>query len=642
VTAGRAPRPLRWLGALLVLYLAYPVGAFVYRIIGGHNEGWNVPGLWSALGVSVEGATISLLIGVVFGIPLAYALARSRGWLSAVLNVVVWFPLAVPPLISGILLIYIFGPYSFLGELSGQVLTQTMYGVVIAMSFVSAPFLVVVARSAFRAVDPSLDDVAATLGHGPLARFLRVDVPAAADGLRTGMVLMWLRAFGEYGTTVVLAYHPYSLPIYVDNLFSSAPLSQAEAPTVLAFGVAAIAVVIGWTRLPARAQRAPSRAPAAPAAPAPASSKPVGFDVDATVGTFRLKVAHPESTCRLAVVGPSGSGKSLTLRALAGLLGPDAGTVTYGGVDVSRIAPERRRLGYVPQGFGLIPGRTVWQQAVFGVRADPARAAWWLERLHLDGLLDRLPEQLSGGQRQRVSLARALAGDPQLVLLDEPFSALDAPVRAELRRELRRLQREVNLSTVLVTHDPEEAAMLADEVMVVKDGQVLQSGRCAEVYRRPASAEIGHLLGIDNLFEGSAGANGLLLADRNQGVGGDSLPVRYASGLPAGARLLWQVPPEALRIRARPSTSAANGSAIDLGHGRVSDIVDLGRKVEMVVTLASGLEVRARTLEAPDLNVGDACQVETDIEAMSIWPAPEPTEKRDDPVTGRLHDGFAP
>ncbi|HTX28313.1 MAG TPA: ABC transporter permease, partial [Streptosporangiaceae bacterium] len=238
MTQGRSPRPLRWLGALLVLYLGYPVGAFVYRVIGGHNEGWNVPGLWSALWVSVEGATISLLIGVVTGIPLAYVLARRRGWLSSAVGVVVQLPLAVPPLISGILLIYIVGPYSFLGQLSGERLTQTMYGVVIAQSFTAAPFLVVIARSAFRAVDPSLGDVAATLGHGPLARFLRVDVPAAADGLRTGMILMWLRAFGEYGTVVVLAYHPYTLPVYVDNLFSSGPLSLAEAPTILAFVVA--------------------------------------------------------------------------------------------------------------------------------------------------------------------------------------------------------------------------------------------------------------------------------------------------------------------------------------------------------------------------------------------------------------------
>jgi ABC-type sulfate/molybdate transport systems ATPase subunit len=283
--------------------------------------------------------------------------------------------------------------------------------------------------------------------------------------------------------------------------------------------------------------------------------------------------------------------------------------VTYGALDVSRTAPERRRVGYVPQGFGLMPGRTVWQQAVFGVHADPARAAWWLETLHLDGLLDRLPEQLSGGQRQRVSLARALAGDPRVVLLDEPFSALDAPVRAELRRELRRLQREVNLSTVLVTHDPEEAAMLADEIMVVSDGRVLQSGSCRDVYQRPASAEIGRLLGIDNLFEGG-------------------VPVGLDTGLPAGAQLLWQVPPEALRVRPEPSPSGGNGSTVDLGRGRVTDVVDLGRTVEVVVALSSGIELRARTLEVPDLSIGAACQVETDRGAVSVWSEPAVTGTR--------------
>jgi molybdate transport system permease protein len=219
-------------------------------------------------------------------------------------GVVVQLPLAVPPLISGILLIYIVGPYSFLGQLSGERLTETMYGLIIAQSFVSAPFLVVVARSAFRAVDPSLGDVAATLGHGPLARFLRVEVPAASDGLRTGMVLMWLRAFGEYGTTVVLAYHPYSLPVYVDNLFSSMPLSKAEAPTVLAFGVAVLAVGVSRLRRPARLRGQP-RANLKPLAPVSTTPTPIGFDINATVGTFHLRVAHPESSHRLAVVGPS-------------------------------------------------------------------------------------------------------------------------------------------------------------------------------------------------------------------------------------------------------------------------------------------------------------------------------------------------
>ena len=631
MTLGRSPGLLRGLGALLVLYLAFPVGAFVYRVLVERgDEGWGVPGLWPALLVSVEGATISLLIGVLGGIPLAYVLARRRGWLSSVVGVVVQLPLAVPPLISGILLIYIVGPYTPLGQLSGERLTQTMYGLVIAQSFVSAPFLVVVARSAFRAVDPSLDDVAATLGHGPLARFLRVDVPAAADGLRTGMILMWLRAFGEYGTTVVLAYHPYSLPIYVDNLFSSAPLAQAEAPTVLAFGVAALAIVVVNVRRLPRVRRQAIPAPVAPVLTSPA---PVGFDIDATVGTFRLRVAHQEGGHRLAIVGPSGSGKSVTLRVLAGLLGPGAGAVTYNGVDVSQTATERRRIGYVPQGFGLIPGRTVWQQAVFGVHADPARAAWWLETLHLDGLLDRLPEELSGGQRQRVSLARALAADPEVVLLDEPFSALDAPVRAELRRELRRLQRDVNLSTVLVTHDPEEAAMLADEIMVVSDGQVLQSGSCRDVYRRPASVKVGRLLGIDNLLEGAVGPDGVLLVgeDRDEPVpaGGvydaDPLdvPARLTGSLPAGTRLLWQVPPEAVRVRQEGSPSGVGRPTVDLGPGLVTDVIDLGRTVEVVVELSSGVELRARTFQLPDLSVGAACRVETEAEAVSVWPRAE-------------------
>ena len=609
------PQLARWLGALLVLYLAYPVGAFIYRVASGSNEGWNVPGLWSALRVSVEGATISVMIGVLTGIPLAYVLARRRGWLSSLVGVVVQLPLAVPPLICGILLIYIVGPYTFLGQLSGERLTETMIGLVIAQTFVSLPFLVVVARSAFRAVDPSLGDVAATLGHGPLARFARVDVPAAADGIRAGLVLMWLRAFGEYGTTVVLAYHPYSLPVYVDNLFSSAPLSQAEAPTVLAFGVAMLAIAVGNVRrLPhLRHRRFP-----APLAATPNPATPVGFDLDATAGTFHLRVVHPEGSHRLAIVGPSGSGKSMALRAVAGLLGPRVGTVTCGGEDLSRARTEHRGVGYVPQGFGLFPGRTVWQQAVFGVGTDPARAAWWLETLHLEGLLDRYPEQLSGGQRQRVSLARALARDPRTVLLDEPFSALDAPVRIELRRELRRLQHETGLSTILVTHDPEEAAMLADEVMVITHGRVLQTGLCATVFRRPASVEVGRLLGIDNLVPGFAGDDGTLVTAAG--------PVKVATGFPAGTSVLWRAAPEGFRLTPALGDGARLLNTVDLGTGTVTEVIDLGRVIELTVAVGPGLELRARSVADLGLAPGSTCRAYVDVDAVSVWEVPGPDD----------------
>jgi ABC-type sulfate/molybdate transport systems ATPase subunit/ABC-type sulfate transport system permease component len=613
----RSPRLLRWLGVLLVLYLAYPVGAFAVRVATGSNEGWNVPGLWSALRVSVEGATISLAIGVLLGLPLAYLLARHRGWLSSVVGVIVQLPLAVPPLISGILLIYIVGPYTFLGRLSGQRLTETMYGVIISQTFVSLPFLVVIARSAFRAVDPSLDDVAATLGHGPLSRFARVDAPAASDGIRAGLVLMWLRAFGEYGTTVVLAYHPYSLPVYVDNLFSSAPLSQAEAPTVLAFGVAVLAIAIGSTRWTRRLRHHPIPAALPPAQTAPT---PVGFDIATTTGAFTLEVAHPASVHRLAIVGPSGSGKSMTLRALAGLLGPGAGTVSYGGVDVTPIAPEQRRVGYVPQGLGLIPGQTVWQQATFGVHADPARATWWLQTLHLEGLTDRYPHELSGGQRQRVSLARALASGPDLVLLDEPFSALDAPVRDELRRELRRLQRETGLSTVLVTHDPQEAALLADEIMILSNGRLLQAGPIAEVYHQPASPEVARLLGIGNICEGITTSDGTILTG--------SVSVTTRAKLPARTRVFWSVPLErvtVIRIPTEASTPPPDPprrSLTEDAHTHpaiVTDVINLGTTAELTVRLDGGPELRSRTSNPVVTAEGETCLVSLDPDAIIVW-----------------------
>jgi molybdate transport system permease protein len=329
----------------------------------------------------------------------------------------------------------------------------------------------------------------------------------------------------------------------------------------------------------------------------------MGFDVAVRVGSFDLTVAHPAGGHRLAILGPSGSGKSLTLRALAGLLGPGVGTVTRGDTDISRLAPEARRLGYVPQGLGLMPHQTVWQQATFGVDADPARAAWWLSTLRLDGLGDRYPDELSGGQRQRVSLARALSGGPSVVLLDEPFSALDAPVRDELRRELRRLQREAGLSTVLVTHDPEEAALLADEILVVADGRVLQAGPLTEVYRQPASAQVARLLGATNISEGVVGRDGGVLAGSVTVAGGTQLPV--------GAAVSWSVAPERVEI------TGVEGPAVH--PAVVTDVIDLGTIVEVTVRLNDGPVLRSRSTARVISATGERCLVRLDPADVRVW-----------------------
>ena len=261
------------------------------------------------------------------------------------------------------------GPYTFLGQLFGGHLTNSLTGIVLAQTFCAAPFLIVAARSAFGAVDPATLDMAATLGHSELSRFRHVALPLAAPGIRAGMVLAWLRAFGEYGAVIILAYHPFSLPVYTYNQFSGIGLPTTLAPTALALAVAAVVVIARPHH--ATAPHGSPRLVPAPDPPAAATPAPVTFDIDYRVGEFHLAVSHRSGGSSLAILGPSGSGKSALLRSLAGLNGRAPGPVWYGGRSVERIAVESRQVGYVAQGFSLYPHLTVWQHLLFAEGATP-------------------------------------------------------------------------------------------------------------------------------------------------------------------------------------------------------------------------------------------------------------------------------
>jgi molybdate transport system permease protein len=588
------------LGGLIVVYLAVPLVAFAVRFIEAPRRGFHAPGLFPSLFVSLEAATIALALITLLGVPLAYVLARSQGRLASAIGLVVLLPLALPPLMSGILLIYLVGPYTFLGHLFGEHLTNSLTGIILAMAFSAAPFLIVAARSAFSAVDPAMLDVAATLGHTELGRFRRVAIPIAAPGIRAGMVLAWLRAFGEYGAVIVLGYHPFSLPVYTYNQFSGVGLPTTLAPTALALVVAVVVAVLSRARLRRHLCPVDVPAPDPPGAVAPA---PVSFDIDYQLGSFHLALSHIAHGNHLAVLGPSGSGKSALLRSLAGLNGAGAGKVRYDGRGVEDLAVESRRVGYVAQGFALFPHLTVWQQLLFARGSTPGRAAYWLEHLHIEGLENRYPSEISGGQRQRVALAQALCRSPELLLLDEPFSGLDAPVRHELRRELRRLQQRTGLATVVVTHDPEEAGFLADEVIVISDGTALQSGPTREVFTRPASPEVARLLGVDNLQRATVQSSGWINA-----AGAEIAAV--TGDLPAGTPVLWSIRPESM-------TLLESGGL----RGTLADIADVGGAVDLFVTIAPNLELRVRTTQWRDFEVGDPCHLALPSEAISVWPA---------------------
>ncbi|HYY80470.1 MAG TPA: TOBE-like domain-containing protein [Actinomycetes bacterium] len=203
-----------------------------------------------------------------------------------------------------------------------------------------------------------------------------------------------------------------------------------------------------------------------------------------------------------ALLGPSGSGKSTLLRVVAGLERPDAGTVEIDGLDATALPPQRRGVGFVFQHYAAFKHMTVRENVAFGlkVRRRPRaevrrRVAELLELVQLPGLADRYPAQLSGGQRQRMALARALAVQPQVLLLDEPFGALDARVRKELRAWLRRLHDEVHVTTVFVTHDQEEAMEVADRIVVTNHGRIEQVGEPRDLYEHPANAFVMGFVG---------------------------------------------------------------------------------------------------------------------------------------------------
>jgi sulfate transport system ATP-binding protein len=210
-----------------------------------------------------------------------------------------------------------------------------------------------------------------------------------------------------------------------------------------------------------------------------------------------------------ALLGPSGSGKSTLLRVIAGLEQPDAGRVVLDGDDVTRVPPQRRGIGFVFQHYAAFKHLTVRENVAFGLRVRrrpklevAAKVDELLAVVGLEGFQGRYPGQLSGGQRQRMALARALAIEPRVLLLDEPFGALDAKVRAELRAWLRRLHDEVHVTTVLVTHDQEEAMDVADRIVVINEGRVEQTGAPRELYERPANGFVMSFLGPTASLEG--------------------------------------------------------------------------------------------------------------------------------------------
>lgn len=311
-------------------------------------------------------------------------------------------------------------------------------------------------------------------------------------------------------------------------------------------------------------------------------SAPIPLDV-------RLSCAQGEM---LALVGPSGSGKSTVLRMIAGLARSREGSIACGGESwyVSEtgldLRPQRRRIGMVFQHYALFPHLNALENVIealgdLAATERRARAQHWLERLHLHGLEQRRPAQLSGGQQQRVAVARALAREPSVLLLDEPFSAVDRVTRDKLHEELAQLRRDLPMPVVLVTHDLDEALMLADRMTVLSQGKTLQTGTPLEVLTRPDTVQIARLAGQKNVFRGGVVEH---LPERGVTViewRKHRLAATLQPQFPPGSQVTWMIPKSHLILDAAGSESG--GARDNRVEGTVGESVRLGENVSLTV-----------------------------------------------------------
>ena len=566
-------------------FLVVPIAAIFLRVPPGKL----VDALGSevardALVVTLQTTVVAQLLIIAFGTPTAYLLATRRFPGHSLAVTLVELPLVLPPAVAGIGLLATFGRLGLLGSsLSalGIEIAFTKVAVVLAVMFVAGPFYIRTARGGVRGVDPTLTDAARTLGAGPARTFGRVALPLAAQRSRCrrcAFVRAWDRRVRRHD-------HVRRLP-------------PGCHPDLVPGRLRAVRRLLRHrSRDRCRARRRQcGRSPRRQAGSLMAS---LHIDLSHGLRDIRLELRLEVASETVALVGPSGAGKSSVLRAIAGLLRPERGRIavdgevwldTATGVDTP---PESRSVGLVFQEYALFPHLSVRENVSFGARAADV-VDEVMGRLRMAGLADERPGRLSGGERQRVALARAIAREPLVLLLDEPLSALDAHTRDAVRGELRDLLAALRLPTVLVTHDFEDAAALADRVGVLVDGRLLQVGTASQLVAAPADPFVARFTGA-TLLHGVAepGPDGLTRVALD--VGGAAWTTDIGTGRVAIAIHPWEV---------SVSRTAPDDSTLNHISAPIDSLVTIGNRVRVRVGPLAG-EITGGSADRLGLQEGD-------------------------------------
>jgi len=554
--AARGRRPsvaVVGVASVTVAFLALPLVGLLSKVSWSTlGADLSTPQARAALRLSLVCSLWSTGLSVVLGIPLAWVLARVTFPGRSLVRALTILPMVLPPVVGGVALLLAFGRNGVLGaslfDWFGVQLTFSTAGAVLAETFVAMPFLIITVEAGLRSMDGRFEEAAATLGAGRWTTFRRVTLPMISSSVVAGIALTWARGARRVRSD--------------DHVCRQHSGTDADPPTG---GVSLTrGQPTGRDRLVAAALGRVVGRVGRVAGPLARSDCAVSLtaEIHVAVGSFveRLNLRVDDGEV-VAVLGPNGSGKSTLLRTLAGMQPLAGGSIVLDGDildDPSAgilIPPERRSCGVVFQDYLLFPHLTAAANVAFGLRCRGAskheanrQAGEWLERIGLADRASAKPAQLSGGQAQQVALARALAPEPRLLLLDEPMAALDVSARGAVRHRLRRHLEAFTGSCVIVTHDPLDAAALADRLVIIEEGREVQQGTLADVTARPQTKYVAELVGL-NLMEGHADGNRLVVAD---GFALETASPAY------GARLAVIAPRAAAVHLQKPSGSPRN------------------------------------------------------------------------------------